>query len=70
MPSLFALRIQAGLAPPFAGEHCYRHVKEHVDEVVLVSDAELRKAMRLLFDECSVGKATAASSNNESAPFV
>lgn len=40
--------IADGLAPPFAGELNYRYVARFVEDVVLVSDAELLSAMRLL----------------------
>lgn len=41
--------IAHGLAPPFAGKACFDHVLKFVDDVVLVSDEELRTATRLLF---------------------
>jgi threonine dehydratase len=41
--------IAHGLAPPFAGRSCYNHVSEFVDEVVTVSDDEMREATRQLF---------------------
>ena len=37
-----------GLAPPMAGELNYRYVAEFVEDVVLVSDAEILSAMRFL----------------------
>ena len=40
--------IADGLAPPFAGELNFRYVTRLVEDVVLVSDAELLSAMRLL----------------------
>lgn len=40
--------IADGLAPPFAGELNYRYVARFVEDVVLVSDAEILSAMRLL----------------------
>ena len=40
--------IADGLAPPFAGELNFRYVTRFVEDVVLVSDAELLSAMRLL----------------------
>lgn len=40
--------IADGLAPPFAGELNFRYVKRFVEDVVLVSDAEILSAMRLL----------------------
>jgi len=42
--------IVAGLAAPFAGVHCYEHVKRYVDDVVLVSDEEVVQAMKVLYD--------------------
>ncbi len=44
--------IADGLAAPFAGKHTLAHVKEYVDEIVLVSDEEIIDAIRfLLFEE-------------------
>lgn len=40
--------IADGLAPPMAGELNYRYVAEFAEDVVLVSDAEILAAMRLL----------------------
>lgn len=40
--------IADGLAPPMAGELNYRYVAEFAEDVVLVSDAEILSAMRLL----------------------
>ena len=40
--------IADGLAPPMAGQLNYRYVAEFVEDVVLVSDAEILAAMRLL----------------------
>jgi threonine dehydratase len=38
-----------GLAPPFAGERCLAVAQHRVDEVVLVSDGEIERAMRFLY---------------------
>lgn len=40
--------IADGLAPPFVGELNLEHVRRQVEEVVLVSDDEIRAALRLL----------------------
>jgi threonine dehydratase len=50
-----------GLAPPFAGRACFRHVKRFVDDVVLVSDDELRAATKLLFSEGVVAEVSGAA---------
>jgi threonine dehydratase len=42
--------IADGLAAPFAGEHTYAHVRQWVDEVVLVSDEEVITAMLLIME--------------------
>ena len=34
--------IASGLAPPFAGENAYRHIKEFVESILLVTEDELR----------------------------
>lgn len=41
--------IAAGLAPPFAGKHCFEVIQRHVEDVILVSDDEIRKAVSCLF---------------------
>eukprot|EP01091_Cochliopodium_minus_P006767 TRINITY_DN1674_c1_g1_i1.p1 TRINITY_DN1674_c1_g1~~TRINITY_DN1674_c1_g1_i1.p1 ORF type:complete len:442 (-),score=164.66 TRINITY_DN1674_c1_g1_i1:59-1384(-) len=43
--------IASGLAPPFAGTYTYEHVKKNVDEVVLVSDEQIKQAMKILYNE-------------------
>ncbi len=43
-----------GLAAPFTGEHTLEHVREYVDEIVVLSDAEILEAMRLIIDRCKV----------------
>ena len=40
-----------GLAPPFTGEHSLDRIRRHVDDVVLVSDAEIVSAMRALIEK-------------------
>ena len=54
--------IADGLAAPFAGHHTLAHVKEHVDQVVTVSDKEILTAMRLIFERCKVTAEPAAAS--------
>ncbi len=46
--------IADGLAAPFAGERTFEIVRAHVDEMLLVSDAEIRSAMRLLLSRCKL----------------
>ena len=46
--------IADGLAAPFAGTLNYEIVKRYVDDVLLVSDDEIRAAMRLLLERCKV----------------
>ena len=41
--------IAHGLAPPFAGEITFAHVRAHVDDVVTVSDSELVRATRSMY---------------------
>jgi len=48
MPS--AKSVAAGLAPPFAGENAFKHAKEFVDEVVTVSEEEIKIATRAAFN--------------------
>jgi threonine dehydratase len=41
--------IADGLSAPFAGEHCLEICREHVEEVVLVTEDDLRQAFRFLY---------------------
>lgn len=44
--------IAHGLAPPFAGRSCFRHVQEFVDEVVTVTDEEMRVRPHCTLSQC------------------
>ena len=55
--------IADGLAAPFVGQHNLDHVREFVDEVVLVSDAEIVSAMKLIWTRCKVLAEPAASAS-------
>jgi len=46
--------IADGLAAPFAGELTFALVQRYVDDLVLVSDDEIRQAMFLLLERCKV----------------
>ncbi len=46
--------IADGLAAPFAGEHTLAHIREFVDEIVLVSDEEIKRALGWLLEQCKV----------------
>jgi threonine dehydratase len=41
--------IADGLSAPFAGEHCLEICRSHVDEVVLVTEAEIEAGMRFVY---------------------
>ena len=41
--------IASGLAPPMAGALCYSIIQDHVDDLVLVTEGELKAAMSVLF---------------------
>lgn len=43
--------IAAGLAPPMAGTVAYRHCNRFVDEILLVTDAQIAGAVKLCVDE-------------------
>ncbi|MEM7030707.1 MAG: threonine/serine dehydratase [Chloroflexota bacterium] len=43
-----------GLAAPFVGQHNLHHVQQFVDEVILVTDAEILQALRLIWERCKV----------------
>ena len=53
--------IAHGLAPPFAGRATFNHVKSFVDEVVLVTDEEMRVATRALFEAGVVAEVSGAA---------
>jgi threonine dehydratase len=46
--------IADGLAPPFAGEHTFRHVQQFVDEMVRVTDSEIIEALQVLLQRCKL----------------
>jgi threonine dehydratase len=46
--------IADGLAPPFAGEHCYAIAREHVERVILVDDDQIAEAMKLILGRCKM----------------
>ncbi|MBI1853353.1 MAG: pyridoxal-phosphate dependent enzyme [Planctomycetes bacterium] len=46
--------IADGLAAPFAGELTFAHLRAHAEGVVLVTDAEIIAAMRLLLERCKL----------------
>lgn len=55
--------IADGLAAPFTSEQTLRHTKEFVDSIVLVSDDEIRKAMKtLVLEERIVAEPAGAAS--------
>ena len=53
--------IADGLAAPFAGRLNYFHVRELVDEMVLVSDAEIVAAIPVLMERCKIVPEPAAA---------
>jgi threonine ammonia-lyase medium form len=46
--------IADGLAAPFAGRRNYHHVRELVDDMVLVTDAEIAAAVPVLVERCKI----------------
>ena len=50
-----------GLAPPFAGKATYNHVRAFCDEIVTVTDAEMREATRALFRAGVVAEVSGAA---------
>ena len=54
VPAGTADTIADGLAAPFTGELNLRLIQRYVDEVVLVTDDDLRQAMRLLLERCKL----------------
>jgi threonine dehydratase len=53
--------IADGLAAPFAGRLNYLHVREFVDEMVTVTDAEIAAAMPVLIERCKIVPEPAAA---------
>jgi len=47
--------IADGLAPPFVGELNLEHVRSQVEQVVLVTDEEIRIGLRFLLERCKLG---------------
>jgi len=41
--------IAAGLAPPYAGTYTFRHVQEFVEDIILVTDEEIKSAVKTFF---------------------
>ena len=52
-----------GLAAPFAGEHTLAHVRAHVDRIVIVEDAEILQALRLLWTRCKLAAEPSAAAS-------
>ncbi len=46
--------IADGLSAPFAGEHTFAVVQQYVDDLVLVTDDQIRAAMALILERCKV----------------
>jgi threonine dehydratase len=53
--------IAHGLAPPFAGRATFNHVAAFVDDLVLVTDDEMRHATRVLFAAGLVAEVSGAA---------
>lgn len=51
-----------GLSAPFAGEYTLAHVQKFADDVVIVTDSEILKALRIIWERCKVLAEPAASS--------
>jgi len=43
-----------GLAPPYAGAQTYAHIKKFGGEIVLVSDEEIKEAVKILFNDYKI----------------
>ncbi len=46
--------IADGLAPPFTGANAFAHVRDLVDVMIRVSDAEILQGMRVLMERCKL----------------
>ncbi len=58
-----AQTIADGLAAPFVGHHNLAHVQAFVDDMVLVTDAEIVHAMALILERCKILAEPAAASS-------
>jgi len=65
-----------GLSAPYAGKLAYQHARKYVDDIILVTDDEIKAAMKLLYEDLhlvveSAGAAPlAALMNKNSAKYV
>ena len=55
--------IADGLAAPTAGTVCYEVCRERVREIILVSDEEIAKGLRLLLERCKLYAEPAAAAS-------
>jgi len=46
--------IADGLGAPFVGDHCFPIVRDHVENVVVLPDAEIANAMKILLSRCKL----------------
>ena len=53
--------IADGLSAPFAGEHCLAICREHIEEVVLVTEEEIRAGMHFLYTRAKLACEPAAA---------
>ena len=53
--------IADGLSAPFAGQHCLEICREHVENVVLVTEEEIRAGMRFLYTRAKLACEPAAA---------
>jgi threonine dehydratase len=49
-----ATTIADGLAAPFSGEHTLRHIRQLVDDIVLVDDEAIVAGLRLITQRCKL----------------
>jgi threonine dehydratase len=53
--------IADGLTAPFAGEHTLRHIRQLVDDIVLVDDEDIVSALRLIVQRCKLAAEPSAA---------
>ena len=46
--------IADGLGAPFVGDHCFPIVRDHVEKVVVLPDAAIVEAMKVLLSRCKL----------------
>jgi threonine dehydratase len=57
------MSVADGLCAPFAGEHTFAHIRERVDQVVLVEDDAIMRALRSLIERAKLAPEPAGAAS-------